>query len=113
MEDEQDNNQDDEEDNVEERDQHVEVIAKRFADMGYTITDVITMLINRPSRINVERGTNEFIEKMEGDFDKLVDDADREFQEAALFEEEDSRSATHVEKAALGLLFLSQYTDAI
>jgi len=91
-----------------ENEQHVEIISQRFAALGYTMSDLITLLINRPSRLNPDRATQEFIEKMEQDFDTIVDDGDKELQESALFEEEDMRSATHVEKAVSGLLLLSQ-----
>lgn len=103
----------DEEEGESENEQHVEIIAQRFAALGYTMSDVITLLINRPSRLNPNRATEAFIEKMEQDFDTIVDDGDKELQESALFEEEDMRSASHVEKAVSGLLLLSQCAVAI
>jgi hypothetical protein len=102
-----------EEEGESENEQHVEIISQRFAALGYTMSDLITLLINRPSRLNPDRATQEFIEKMEQDFDTIVDDGDKELQESALFEEEDIRSATHVEKAVSGLLLLSQCAVAM
>ena len=102
-----------EEEGESENEQHVEIISQRFAALGYTMSDLITLLINRPSRLNPDRATQEFIEKMEQDFDTIVDDGDKELQESALFEEEDMRSATHVEKAVSGLLLLSQCAVAM
>lgn len=104
---------DEEEEGESENEQHVEIISQRFAAQGYTMSDLITMLINRPSRLNPDRATEEFIEKMEQDFDTVVEDGDKELQESALFEQEDTRSATHVEKAVSGLLLLSQCAVAI
>jgi hypothetical protein len=75
-EDEDDDEEEDEEENQEHL-QHVEVISRRFAALGYTMTDVIAMFISRPSRLNLARGSEEFIDKMVQDFDTIVEDGDK------------------------------------
>jgi hypothetical protein len=66
--------------------QHVEVISRRFAALGYTMTDVISMFMSRPSRLDLARGSEEFIDKMVQDFDTIVEDGDKVCGElAAIF----------------------------
>jgi len=80
------NEAEEEEEENQEHLQHVEVISRRFAALGYTMTDVISMFISRPSRLNLARGSEEFIDKMVQDFDTIVDDGDKVCGElAAIF----------------------------
>ena len=75
----------------EEPEASVEAITQAFVDKGYTLTDMIAMLLVRPSKTD-PKVNMEFIKKLSEDFDEIIDKLDEE----ALVEAERRESVREV-----------------
>jgi hypothetical protein len=75
-----DEGEDEDEDDAslsEEFEAPVEAITQAFLDKGYTLTDMIAMLLARPSKTD-PKITMEFIKKVSDDFDEIIEKLDEE-----------------------------------
>jgi len=68
---------------------NVEEVTRRLQSNGFTMTDIVSMLIGRYSRD--EKYTVEYINEMSNKFDEILDEADKETYEQRMFAAEDMR----------------------
>jgi hypothetical protein len=91
-------NEEDDESNIDDYDQEcgdLEKIILLFEDKGYDLKDAMTLLLNRKSKTDTKY-TNEYIKKLEDDFELICDSIDEEYfamkEEQENFAKEDIRS---------------------
>jgi hypothetical protein len=90
---EEDDQDEDFEDDEEEEEAvcEIEELTERLQKNGFTMVDILSMLIQRYSTRN-EKYTPEFIDKMNDQFDQILIDADNEMVENQMFGLEDVRT---------------------
>jgi hypothetical protein len=84
-----DDDYDDDDDDVDNIKCSVEEITNRLVSNGFTMIDMVSMLIGRFSK--EEKYTSEYINKMDDIFNTIIDEADNEANEQKLFSIEDLR----------------------
>ena len=88
----------DDESNIDDYDQDsgdIEKILHLFEEKGYNLKDAMTLLLNRKSKTDTKY-TNEYLKKLEDDFELICDNIDEEYfsmrEEQENFAKEDTRS---------------------
>jgi len=72
----------------EEDDEGIEEITERFLKLGYTAMDIMSLMTGRYKRSD-PKNTKEYIKKMIAEFEKIIDEVDKEEEERERMSEED------------------------
>jgi len=86
-----DEDEDEEEDDEDVQEAPVEDLVNRLEKNGITMTDVVSLLLDRYSKTD-PKYTNEYISKMVEKFDNIQTETDNEYSEQLLFAKEDLRA---------------------